>query len=245
VRVDSFAIRLRPRGHFEAADLGVRLCQSAARSVFPCYLAVLVPVTALALASFEIAAWLPILVLWWAKPWLDRTILFALSRAAFGQPTSLEELWRQQRQVWWDQLFLTLTWRRLSPWRSFTQPVYQLEGLRGAELRARVRQIRIGTGRAGTGVSSAFGCAETSLLFALVSLVGWFAPKGTEQNLLLQVFDGVSSGWTDFVVSVAYAMTIGFVEPFYVAAGFALYLNRRAELEAWDIEQEFRRAFGA
>jgi hypothetical protein len=34
-----------------------------------------------------------------------------------------------------------------------------------------------------------------------------------------------------------------FLEPFYVAGGFALYLNRRAELEAWDIEQEFRRAF--
>jgi hypothetical protein len=30
-----------------------------------------------------------------------------------------------------------------------------------------------------------------------------------------------------------------------VAAGFGLYLNRRVELEAWDIEQEFRRAFAA
>jgi hypothetical protein len=28
-----------------------------------------------------------------------------------------------------------------------------------------------------------------------------------------------------------------------VAAGFAMYLNRRAQLEAWDIEQELRRAF--
>jgi hypothetical protein len=33
------------------------------------------------------------------------------------------------------------------------------------------------------------------------------------------------------------------LEPFYVAAGFAMYLNRRVQLEAWDIEQEFRRAF--
>jgi hypothetical protein len=245
VRVDAFAIRLRPRANFEAADLGVRLCQSAARSVFPCYLAVLVPVTALALASFEIAAWLPVLVLWWAKPWLDRTILFALSRAAFGQPTRPADVWREQRQVWWSQLFLTLTWRRLSPWRSFTQPVYQLEGLRGAELRARVRQIRLGRGRASTGISSAFGFAETSLLFGLVSLLAWFAPQGTEQSLTAQIFTGASSGWLDFVVSIGYAVTIGFVEPFYVAAGFALYLNRRAELEAWDIEQEFRRAFGS
>jgi hypothetical protein len=213
--------------------------------VFPCYLTVLVPVTALALASFGIAAWLPILVLWWLKPWLDRTILFTLSRAAFGQATRPADLWREQRQVWWSQSFLTLTWRRLSPWRSFTQPVYQLEGLRGAQLRARIRQIRSGRGRAATGISSAFGCAETSVLFALISLISWFAPKGTEQNLLGQIFNGVSSGWVDFVLSAAYAVTIGFVEPFYVAAGFTLYLNRRAELEAWDIEQEFRRAFGA
>jgi hypothetical protein len=244
VRVDAFAIRLRPRANFEAADLGVRLCQSAARSVFPCYFAVLVPVTAVALASFEIAAWLPIMVLWWAKPWLDRTILFTLSRAAFGQSTRPGELWREQRQVWWSQLFLTLTWRRLSPWRSFTQPVYQLEGLRGAQLRARVRQIRLGRGRAGAGIASAFGCAETSLLFGLMSLLGWFAPQGTEQSLMAQIFAGASSGWLDFVFSIGYAVTIAFVEPFYVAAGFALYLNRRAELEAWDIEQEFRRAFG-
>jgi len=34
-----------------------------------------------------------------------------------------------------------------------------------------------------------------------------------------------------------------FLEPFFVATGFAQYLNRRAALEAWDIEQEFRRAF--
>ena len=44
-------------------------------------------------------------------------------------------------------------------------------------------------------------------------------------------------------VPIAYAIAVLFLEPFYVAAGFAMYLNRRAELEAWDIEQEFRRAF--
>ena len=42
---------------------------------------------------------------------------------------------------------------------------------------------------------------------------------------------------------MAYALTILFLEPFYVAAGFGMYLSRRVELEAWDIEQELRRAF--
>ena len=42
-----------------------------------------------------------------------------------------------------------------------------------------------------------------------------------------------------------YALIVLFLEPFYVAAGFGMYLNRRAELEAWDLEQEFRRAFAS
>jgi hypothetical protein len=244
VRVDAFAIRLRPRANFEAADLGVRLCQSAARDVFTCYLAVYGPFAALAFACYEIADWLPALILWWGKPWLDRTVLFALSRAAFGQRTRPLDVWQEQRHVWWGQLLRTLTFRRLSMWRSFTQPVYQLEGLRGAELRARVRQIRAGRTRAGAGILSAFSCAETALVAALTSLIFWFAPQGSGIGLrtLLQWGTG-NSGWFDFAVTLAYAATIGFVEPFFVAAGFALYLSRRAELEAWDIEQEFRRAF--
>jgi hypothetical protein len=244
VRVDAFAIRLRPRGNFEAADLGVRLCQSAARSVYSCYLAVWLPITAIALACYEIKPWLPALVLLWSKSWLDRTILFALSRAAFRQETRPRDVWREQRHVWWGQLILTLTLRRLSPWRSFTQPVYQLEGLHGRELRARVRQIRLGRTRAGLAISGAFGCAEIALVLALLSLIGWFAPQGYDGSLASVLFGGDGGALLDGLSTTAYALTIGFLEPFYVAAGFALYLNRRAELEAWDIEQEFRRAFG-
>ena len=42
-----------------------------------------------------------------------------------------------------------------------------------------------------------------------------------------------------------YAVVLTMSEPFYVAAGFGMYLNRRMELEAWDIEKELRRAFPA
>jgi hypothetical protein len=243
VRVDAFAIRLRPRANFEAADLGVRLCQSSAGDVFTCYLAVYVPLVAMALACYEIASWLPGVILWWSKPWLDRTILFALSRAAFGQRTRPIDVWREQRQVWWSHLLQTLTLQRLSLWRSFTQPVYQLEGLRGAELRARVRQIRTGRTRAGAGILSAFSCAETSILLALTSLIFWFAPKGSGVGLQIFTEGTTGAGWSDLLLTFTYATAIGFVEPYFVAAGFALYLSRRAELEAWDIEQEFRRAF--
>lgn len=223
----------------EAADLGVRLCQSAAREVYQCYWAVALPIFALCLATYEIAEWLPAVLIWCFKPWLDRTVLYVLSRAAFGQATRVSDLVQDQRQVWWHQLLLSLTTRRLSPWRSFTQPVYQLEGLRLLAARKRVMQIRRGRTTPATLMTAAFSVAETMLTIALVSLIFWFTP-GERDPFAPGAFADLA-----FPVTCAYALVVSFLEPFYVAAGFAMYLNRRAQLEAWDIEQELRRAFQA
>jgi hypothetical protein len=243
VQVDALAVRLRPRTPTEASDLGVRLCQHAARSVFPCYVLAALPVMALALSSFEIAIWLPGVLLWWSKPWLDRTILFVLSRSAFGQRTTARDLWLAQRDVWWRQFFFTWTVRRLSLWRSLTQPVYQLEGLSVFRAGERVRQIRQKAAGSALMMTHAFGMAETGVLLALLSLMFWLAPRGMAPDIE-QLFNGEAATFLAIALPVSYAVAILIVEPFYVAAGFAMYLNRRAELEAWDIEQEFRRAFG-
>jgi hypothetical protein len=243
VQVEAFAVRLRPRTPLEAADLGVRLCQSTARSVYRCYGIVALPVMVLALASFEIANWLPALLIWCAKPWLDRTILFVLSRAAFGQRTTVADVWRAQRQVWWGQFLFTWTIQRLSLWRSIAQPVYQLEGLSIWKARARVRQIRHRNTGSALMMTHAFSVSETALTFALISLVFfWFAPSG-RSPLGFELLSGEAPVFVRVTFPIAYAMAVLFLEPFYVGAGFAIYLNRRAELEAWDIEQEFRRAF--
>jgi hypothetical protein len=242
MQIDALALRMRPRAPLEAADLGVHLGQRSAASVYACFAVAYVPVAALALATFEIAPWLPTLVLFWSKPWLDRTILFVLSRAAFGQSTTPRQLWEAQRQVWWQRWWLTWTWRRLSPWRSFTQPAYQLEGLPMGRLRARVRQLRRRMAGAAFLVTVAFVIAETCLVFTTLSLLVWFAPAAAAPDLVTLIFEP-SNVLLEGALAVAYAVVIGFLEPFYVAAGFAMYLNRRAELEAWDVEQELRRAF--
>jgi hypothetical protein len=241
VQVDALAVRLRPRTPMEAADLGVRLCQSAARSVYLCYGMAALPILILAIASFEIAGWLPSVLMWCALPWLDRTILFVLSRAAFGQRTTPADVWREQRHVWWRQLIFTWTVRRLSPWRSLTQPVYQLEGFSIVSAGPRIRQIRRRNAGQALMMTSAFGAAALSLALALVSLVFWMAPTGRAPELY-QLLVG-EAGLLTLAFPIAQAITVLFIEPFYVASGFAMYLNRRAELEAWDIEQEFRRAF--
>ena len=173
MQLEALAVRLRPRTPLEAADLGVRLYQGTARSVYLCYAVVALPLMTLALASYEYAAWLPGLLIWWAKPWLDRTILFALSRAAFGVATTPRDVWRAQRQVWWRQFLFTWTVRRLSPWRSLTEAVYQLEGFSILRSSPRIRLIRNRAMGSAAMMTSVFSLCETTLSFALVSRVFW------------------------------------------------------------------------
>jgi len=242
VQIDALALRLRPRTPYEAADLGTRLCQSAARDVYKCYLAIAIPVYLLCMCTVEIAYWFPALAVYWLKPWLDRTILYVLSRAAFGQRTTLSDLWDAQRHVWWSQLFITLTWRLLSPWRSFTQPVYQLEGLRFGQYRKRIQQIRRRRSAPAAFMTFVYKLCEISLSVAVGSLLYWFAPRGQAPDLW-EMFTSQGEPLHALIFAGATAIAVLFLEPFYVASGFAMYLTRRAELEAWDIEQEFRRAF--
>jgi hypothetical protein len=243
MKVEAMALILRPRSIWEGCDLGVRLLQSWHRSVYSSYLTVAVPLFLLFLATDGIAGWLPVLLIWLSKPWLDRTILFALSRALFGEATGPREVWAARRQVWWAQLAATLTLRRLSASRSFSQPIAQLEGLSGRALRARSHQITLRHRGVARTMTQAFAIAELALVTSILSLQAWLAPHYFELNL--NFFTAMSGPKERLLTSIAYAAAVAFVEPFYVAAGFGLYLNRRVELEAWDIEQEFRRAFAA
>ncbi len=242
MKVDAIALELRPRPMAEAADLGVRLVQAHAGSIWRSCGPVFAAVLLLALSTLEIASWLPGLVIFCLKPWLDRSVLFVLSRAAFGQSTRFSDLWQAQRSVWWSQLVTTLLWRRLSPWRAFTQPIYQLEGQRGKANRQRRKQLLNGQRGMAGAMHFVFSNLEMALVIGLLAFAAWFAPVLSWQDV---------SGWFlqddswvfNLLSGVAYGVVVAVLEPFYVAAGFAMYLNRRVQLEAWDIEQEFRRAF--
>lgn len=234
-------LRLRPRSMWEGSDLGIRLLQNNLAATYACYLAAAFPVFAIAASTYRLAAWLPTLLIWLAKPWLDRTILYALSRALFNQSTTPREVWTARSDVWWSQLLPTFTTRRLSASRAFTQPIMQLEGLHGPELRARVKQLAQRHRGIARGVTVAFANAELSLYAALWSLDAWLSPQVSGLNPLALMSGSMPTQSVTMVL--AYAAVVGFLEPFYVAAGFGMYLNRRVELEAWDIEQEFRRVF--
>lgn len=234
-------LTLRPRATWEGCDLGIRLLQANFRSAYSCYLMVALPLFALCFATYDMAAWLPAALIWWSKPWLDRTLLFVLSRALFGAATTPPEVWEAQRDVWWSQWLDTVTLRRLSASRSFTQPIRQLEGLTGKARATRVRQLATRHRGVARAMTQAFAAAEFALVLSLISLGIWLAPKHADTSWTA-LLAGAAKPET-IALTLSYAAAVAFLEPFYVAAGFGMYLNRRVELEAWDIEQEFRRAF--
>ncbi len=256
MRVDGLAVELRPRPMGEAADLGVRLVQANAASVWRTCGPVFLTVTLLSLATVGIAGWLPAFLIFWLKPWMDRSILFVLSRAVFGQPTRFADLWRAQRSVWWQGLLRTLTVRRLSPWRAFTQSIEQLEGQHGSPRRTRRSQLLSGQQGSVGGLQLAFAHVELILGLSLVVLLMFFTPQGDASELfsssisaILKLVEALSwlynsnSLTVQCLQALTYSLVVAGLEPLYVGAGFAMYLNRRVQLESWDIEQEFRRAF--
>jgi hypothetical protein len=243
VRVEAFTIRLRARQRYEGTDLGVRLCQAAAGSVFSCYWSVAVPLFALCAIVLRASPGWALFAIWFAKPWLDRTILFALARAAFGNRTTLRDLWQARGAVWGGQILTTLIHQRLSLRRAFTQPVYQLEGLRGGARRKRLAVLskrKVGAARA---VTTAYSLVESALTLALIGLAYWLAPQGETVSPFSILQGGPGGGPLPYLLLGGYALSVCVLEPFYVAAGFGLYLSRRVDLEAWDIEQEFRAVF--
>ena len=126
---------------------------------------------------------LAVLVAWWLKPWLDRTVLFVLSRAAFGQTTRIADLWQAQRTAWWRRAWFTLTIRRLSPWRSLTEAVYQLEGLPLTRSATRVRQIRYRHAWSALMMTQTFLLSEVAVALSVFSLAFWLAPANQVPGL--------------------------------------------------------------
>ncbi|MBI1753154.1 MAG: DUF4129 domain-containing protein [Acidobacteria bacterium] len=229
----------RTRSTLEAVDLGLSLLQAHWKPVAALWALQLGLALALCLPFLHAKPlWIP-LILWWLKPWLDRGVLFVLSRAVFGQPTSLWDALGEWRSIHRSGLLACLLWRRLTPMRSYVLPIFQLEGLRGLAYRQRARVLT----RQGGGTAFLLTC--TGWILTLLSLVGVIAliqamlPPGSR----LQLWDGfgtMSAPFQWFLLGVV-LLVLTLTEPLFVAGGFGLYLNRRTHLEGWDLEQAFRR----
>ncbi len=240
---ESVAAVLRPRRHWESIDLGFTMARTWWRPLWGAWILTVLPLQALVwlvLASEPLAA---IAVLWWLKALFDRVPLFVLSRALFGATPSPTDVVRALPTL--ARLHPTaLLWGRLEPSRSLHLPVWQLEGLTGAE---RARRGRVLARTVETPASwLTVGCLGLATSFFIGALaLGWLlAPEaaGLSPELLLErALDGGEPNGAIAWVAACHLFAVGVVEPLYVAGGFGLYINRRTHLEGWDIEVAFRR----
>jgi hypothetical protein len=243
MKAEQLQLALRPRPPWEAIDLGVRMTQRSSRSLLRAFLPMALLLVVACGATLEIAPWLPSTLLWWFKPWLDRILLHIYARLAFGEQTGFNAAWEARRVSPWGPMLSRLTLTRLAFWRAYSAPVIQLEGLAGAARRQRLATILRSQRGVATVTQSAFSWIELFVTFGLLSLVPWMTPGLRNTDTLRWLFSNTVASTS--VLYLAHAASVLLVEPFFVASGFAMYLNRRVELEAWDVEQELRHAFGA
>ena len=241
------AVTLRRRSPWEATDLGLAMLQRWWRPAYTVHALVLGSVSAIALSlgwAFD-AIWLAILAIWWLQPVYDRAVLHVLSRAVFGDVPGPRQVLRHAREWLFTGLIQSLTVHRLDLARSFNLPVRQLEGQRGREARARRRVLGRRARGSAVWLTVVWVHFEAVLLWSAGALTQLVLPaqleraRGEQAPFFGGFFDWMAAATlSDALVFVAVWLVL---EPFYVAAGFALYLNRRTLLEGWDIEVALRR----
>jgi hypothetical protein len=238
VDLTKLSVNLRPRSAWEGIDLGFVLARQWFLPLWMLWMVGALPLFVLLNLLLPIEAWLAGLLSWWFKPLYEPPLVYWLGRAVFSESPNGRELRRQWWQVIRPQLLANLTWRRFNTSRSFDMPVTVLEGLRGKAHRARSgvlgRRQHAASWLTFIGIHFEI-ILELGLLILLVMMVPeellWFD---------LQTYLFEPAGWQQWLQQLTGLLAMSVMAPFYVAAGFGLYLTRRAQLEAWDVELGLR-----
>ena len=245
MRLELLSVALRERDPWEATDLGIALWRRHFGAILRPWLGLSLPILAL-LAAFAWsidAIWLAGLLMWWLKPWFDRVPIYVLSRAVFGTvPGTMQVL--RARELRGPGLLGWLSWRRLHPARSLLLPVDLLEGVKGARRGARASVLLRAVGAQSLGLITAFAAIELACVLSLFWIVLLFLPLEFLSNAARAMWSTIFQeppAWAQLLSLCAWWTAVSLAEPAYVAAGFGLYLNRRTQLEAWDVELVFRR----
>ena len=234
---------LRPRNAWEAMDLGILLARRHAGLLMATWALITLPLFAL----LSLLLWqhpsLVAVIIWWLKPAFDRLPLHILSRALFADTPSIVESLKALPKLLKPQLLASLTWRRLSLTRSFDLPVQQLEGLSGSARQQRLVSLGKHYTRAPTWLTVIGLHIEMALWLGMLALLYLLIPAQLQSDWSWQKLLESSQHdwlWAEHLSNALYVLALMIWEPIYVACGFTLYLNRRTELEAWDVELVFR-----
>ena len=233
VQLDKIIIDTRSRNGWSAIDLGFRF---ALRRYFSCTLLWLIVASPFLLIAYiqPFPLWVSYLFLWWVKPIIERPILYLFSRELFSQQVSIMDVLKNAKQWLVPGWFIGLSLHRLSVSRSMYMSLTVLEGLRGNEYSKRTSVLGASDmSSKATWLTIMLCQIEQMFYFGCLAIVGLIFSNYVDFVEILIQDDTII---TIVIMVVVFAM----VSPFYVAAGFMLYISRRIELEGWDIELKFR-----
>ncbi len=244
MELERIALVLRARTPWEAMDLGVAMARAWWRQVWGAWFAVYVPVAVvvhLVLLDHLIIA---SITLWWLKPAFDRVVLHVLGTAVFDAPPRVRDTLRALRQALTPGLLANLTFYRFDLARSFNLPIWQLERARGLAGWQRARILHRKARGHAVWLTIIFIHFEMVMALSLMMLVSMLTPAPYDSSV---GFSALFAGsrelplWQALFNNLLYMTAMSLIEPIYVAGGFALYMNRRTQLEAWDLELALRR----
>ena len=245
MNLNHITANIRLRSPWEAVDLGFVMVQAWWKSI---YLPLMIVTLGIALPLFyflpEKDYWIGATVVWWLKPLYDRLVLHIISQKLFNQElTTKQALQALPSLIWNTGFFQAITFRRLSLSRGFNLPIWQLEQLRGSKRSERQNLLHLTAHSQAVWLTIGLWLIEVIMLFSLFVLLLMFLPSEIAKDFLEGVFTNnlEYKRWIDMLNSFFYVAVVTFIHPFYIAGSFALYINRRTELEAWDIELDFKK----
>lgn len=237
-------VELRLRTPEEAVDVGVLLARQYWWSLLGAWAVFAIPF--IVVAYFIPYTFWALVFFWWFKPLYERLPLQVVSFSIFRQKHDTKSTLRGIFQ------YDTLSWLtiyRLCPGRSTLTPIAALEGIESGTGKIRRRRQLVKSLMINSYFLlhvGMFACEFIMICTGTIVFMKFFEPVAAE-NLL--PWEHLASQWNWvwdsqsgklLLLSLTLASS-AFMAPFYVCAGFGLYINRRIGLEGWDLYLGFQR----
>ncbi len=239
MQLDAAIVHLRKRTPWQALDTGILL----ARRWYGRLLTIWLAVGSVLLPLIVAAAWLlpgatlnwALFLFWLLHPMMESALVFWAGRAMFAAEQTVVQSLRLWRGLFSFSFLAGLIRYRLHPLRPFAYAVLVLEEPEAGLAAPRIDLL--GRRQDNTAFFLLAGLAIT-VLFSFSALVAAFTliPEEIHQLSLADLISPVGR-WLLFAL---YTAVCALMAPFTVSCGFMLYISRRVELEAWDIELGFR-----
>ncbi len=229
--------RIRPRLPYEAMDLGFLMVRHWWKELFLIQI-LLFGVLGLTFYLMFRDLSMVMLLLWWFKPVIETFHLQFFGRALFDERLHAQHILRHKWSILFHEIIAKLTWRRFHPLRSFVMPVAELEQLSGKTRMQRIRVLSRTNAGSALWLTSLGAMVETIIMVDALLVAFALLPKEVTDRIdwNQMLTDEILTTWA----ALAGILAMFLVMPFYVAAGFSLYINRRTWLEGWDIELTFK-----